>query len=447
MNALDAAREHYLSRFEAFERGIGSAGPAWLRALRRQALEHFAELGLPSTRREEWRYTNLTPLAKIPFELPSGSPESVSRDAVEARSIPVLACSSFVFVDGRYSAELSVPRVLSGSVRVESLARVSAEAPDAIEPHLGRYANCKEHPFAALNTAFLDDGAALLIPPGTRVENPLHVVFLSTDGGGTSVRHPRVLIVAGAGSRVVVIQDHVSLGEAPGFTNVVTEVHAGRDAEVDLSIVQRENASTFHVSGLHLRQERDSRFAAHTITLGGSLVRNDVVALLGDEGASCQLDGLFVGGRSQVLDSHTLIDHAMPHGTSRELYKGILGGRAKGVFRGRVIVRPDAQGTNAYQSNPNLLLNDGAEIDTKPQLEIHADDVKCSHGSSIGQLDQEALFYLRTRGLAEAAARDLLTRGFASEILARLPVAALGEGLAELLDARLDDARRPETAP
>jgi Fe-S cluster assembly protein SufD len=237
-----------------------------------------------------------------------------------------------------------------------------------------------------------------------------------------------------------VIVDHVDLAAARGFTNAVIEVRVEPGAELSLVLVQRESDAAFHVSNLAARVERDGSLAVHTVTLGGALVRNDASVLLADEGARCRLDGLFAGRGDQLLDHHTLIDHAMPHGTSRQLAKGILGGAARGVFRGRVIVRPGAVGTDAEQSNPNLLLSAGAEVDSKPQLEIHADDVKCRHGASIGRLDPDALFYLRARGLDEAAARNLLVRGFAAELLDALPVPALGPALSALLAERLGGA-------
>jgi Fe-S cluster assembly protein SufD len=249
-----------------------------------------------------------------------------------------------------------------------------------------------------------------------------------------------VLLVAGPESRSQVIVDHVDLAPARGFTNAVVEVRVERGAELALVLVQREAEATFHVSNLAARVERDARLSAHAVTLGGALVRNDTSVVLADEGASCRLDGLFAGQGEQLLDHHSLIDHAMPHGTSRQLTKGILGGSARGVFRGRVIVRPDAQKTDAEQSNPNLLLSAGAEVDSKPQLEIHADDVKCRHGASIGRLDEDALFYLRARGLDEAAARELLMRGFAAEVLDALPVPTLGTALSLLLAERLGGA-------
>jgi Fe-S cluster assembly protein SufD len=258
------------------------------------------------------------------------------------------------------------------------------------------------------------------------------------------VTHPRVVVIAEAGSEITVVQDHVSVGAAAGFTNAVTEVHVGAGARVRFVLLQREDDAHLHVSNLQVRQDRDSLFSAHTLSLGGRLVRNDAGVLLADRGAECRLDGLFVGGGDAVIDNHTEVDHAHPRCDSHELYKGVLGGSARGVFRGRVIVRPDAQKTNATQSNRNLLLGAKAEIDTKPQLEIYADDVKCSHGSTIGRLDETALFYLRSRGIGEERARDLLTRAFALEVLERLPTPALREGLDDAVVACLRRARTGE---
>jgi Fe-S cluster assembly protein SufD len=324
-------------------------------------------------------------------------------------------------------------------IRVESLAQLRSENPALLEQHLGRYADLKQHSFAALNTALLDDGAVVRVPRGARLENPIHLVFISS-GETETLSQPRVLVIAEENSRAVVIQDHVSVGNGVRFTNSVSEVVTRPGADLDLVVVQRESDSTHHVSNLASRQERDSRFRAHTITLGGDLVRNDLGALLADEGAECTLNGVFLGRGRQLVDNHTLVDHAAPHCTSRELYKGILSGKSKGVFRGRVIVRRDAQKTNADQSNPNLLVADGAEINTKPQLEIYADDVKCSHGSAIGRLDADALFYLRSRGIDQERARLVLTRGFAVEVLEQLPAPALRDATLELLEGQLRDA-------
>jgi len=436
MSALEQAHRRLLALAERAD-ASRAAQPAWLTGLRQEARERFREQGLPTTRLEEWRYTSLADLARVPFEAVPATAQAVTRRDVEAVAFPVFACSLYVFVDGRYDPRLSA-LAAGARVHAESLAELLHSAPERLESRLGCLADTKAHPFAALNTACLEDGAALLVPRGAVPDEPLHVVFLSTDSGAPRLRNPRLLVIAEEGSRVRIIQDHVSLGAEPDLTNATSEILVARSAQVDLVLLQREGPETFHVSHVAAHQERDSRFSCHTLCLGGRLVRNDLSVVLADEGAECTLHGLFVAGGEQVVDNHTIVDHAMPHGTSRELYKGILGGRSRGVFRGRVVVRPDAQRTNAEQSNPNLLLSEGAEIDTKPQLEIHADDVKCSHGSSIGQLDEDALFYLRSRGIDAAESRDVLTRGFAHEILDALPVEALADGLDEVLQARLD---------
>jgi Fe-S cluster assembly protein SufD len=439
MTPLELARDRLLSQISGFDRGVGEEDSAHLGRLREEGRTHFAALGLPTTRLEEWRYTNVGPIAATDFRLADREHPPIPREVVEEISFPVFACSLFVFVNGYFQPELSSSSLLSGELRVESLARLRSEDPAVLEAHLGRYTDQKQHAFAALNTAFLDDGAVVTIPRGARLESPVHLVFIS-NGETETLSQPRVLVVAEQNSRAVVIQDHVSVGEGVRFTNSVTEVMTHADADLDLVILQRENDLTHHVSNLTARQERGSRLKTHTVTLGGSLVRNDLGVLLADEGAECAMNGVFLGRESQLIDNHTLVDHAVPHGTSRELYKGILCGKSKGVFRGRVVVRRDAQKTDAEQSNPNLLVSDGAEINSKPQLEIYADDVKCSHGSSIGRLDADALFYLRSRGIDEQRARLVLTRGFAVEVLEQLPAPALRDATLELLEERLRDA-------
>ncbi len=438
MSALETARDRFVAEHRAFAE-TRRGEPAWLAAHRRDAIAAFAERGLPSTREEEWRYTSLAPLAALPFSL--AEPARIERADLEELATPLFACSLYAFSNGRALPALSSAPGLPGGARCDSLAALLADGTSPIEARLDHYVDIKLHPFAALNSAFASDGAVVRAPRGVAFEQPLHLVFASVGGAQPHMAHPRVVVVAEAGSRVTIVQDHVSVGEGPGFTNAVTEIHVGANATVHWVLLQREGDAHFHVSNLSVRQERDSTFSAHTITLGGRLVRNDAGVLLAGEGAQCTLDGLFVGGGNSVLDNHTEVDHAVPHGTSRELYKGALGGAARGVFRGRVIVRPDAQKTSASQSNPNLLLGARAEIDTKPQLEIYADDVKCSHGSTIGRLDENALFYLRSRGIPEQRARDLLLRGFALEVLERLPARALAEGLDDAVVACLRRAR------
>jgi len=411
VSELDAARDRFVAEHRAFA-DSRRGEPSWLAAHRRAALAAFASRGLPSTREEEWRYTNLAPFAAVPFAL--AEPARVSRADLEELATPLFACSLYAFANGRAEPALSSPPGLPGGARCDSLAALFADGASPIEAHLDHCVDLKLHPFAALNSA-----------------------FASVTDERPQMTHPRVAVVAEAGSRVTIVQDHVSTGSGPGFTNAVTEVHVGAGATVHWVLLQREHDAHFHVANLAVRQERDSTFTAHTLTLGGCLVRNDAGVLLAGEGAHCTLDGLFVGGGASVLDNHTEIDHAVPHGTSRELYKGVLGGAARGVFRGRVIVRPDAQKTSASQSNANLLLGARAEIDTKPQLEIYADDVKCSHGSTVGELDAEQLFYLRSRGVDEAHAREILTTAFAATVLERIAAPDIRASVADRVGARL----------
>ncbi|MCH7707131.1 MAG: Fe-S cluster assembly protein SufD [Myxococcales bacterium] len=441
MKPLDAARERWISLAEKFA-AERADDDAWLRDLRAESLARFADQGFPNTKLEEWRYTRVTPMAEVPFQLGCPATTPVTRSAIEDKASPVFACSLYVFVDGRFEPALSALATRT-DVHVESLRALDA----AIEPPLGSLVDTKQHPFAALSTALLDDGAVLRVPKGAQVTDPLHLVFVATGSREPRATQPRLFIDASENSRVQVIQDFVSLSDDVGLSNGVSEIRVGAGAQVDLVTIQRENAASFHFSNVSARLGRDARFSHHNLTLGGRLVRNDLAVVLEEEGAECTLNGLFIGAGEQVVDNHTLVDHAVPHGTSRQLYKGILGGRSRGVFRGRVIVRPNAQKTVAYQSNPNLLLNAGARVDSKPQLEIYADDVKCGHGSSIGQLDQDAIFYLRTRAISEPRARRLLTRGFAQQILAALPVAALTEGLHEPLGDRLAEANSPGPKP
>jgi Fe-S cluster assembly protein SufD len=374
-------------------------------ALRRAGRETFAASGLPDTSREEWRYTSLAPLAALDLSL---APASWLRPAAPA------------------------------GVEILSL----RESP-AAGAALGDLIDLKRHALAALATALLDD--ALVIRSASNADcAPISLSLAAPAGERPQLRVPRLRVEAARGSRLALVLDHTS-GAARGahVTNALIEVDVAENAQVALSVIQRENDDAIHASHLAVRLARDARFASRVVTLGGRLVRNELEVVLAGSGAECTLDGLYLGTGERVVDNHSLVDHAVPHGTSRQLYKGVLGGSSQGVFRGRVIVRPGAQKTDAAQSNPNLLLTDGAEIDTKPQLEIYADDVKCSHGSAIGRLDENALFYLRSRAIGEREARALLTQGFAAEILNALPGDALREQLAAEFAQRIAEGARP----
>jgi len=409
--------ETYLEAFSDFQKTAAGHDNPWLKKLREDAFARFCETGFPTTHDEDWRFTNVSPIAKTAFQLPAGT-QQVSREALVAYDLPGAACQ-FVFVNGRFARELSSIRDLSG-VRINGLADELSTNPAALESHLGRYLNLERDAFAALNTAFLNDGAYVHIAKGKVLEQPIHLLFVSTSADAPLMTHPRNLIVAEDESQIAIVEDYVSLSGGTAFCNTATELVAGESAVVSHYMLEREHTDAFNVSTLRIQQARSANVSTHSILLGGGLVRNNVHPVLAGEGGECLINGLFIGAGKQHLDNYMLVEHAQPHCESRQFYNGILDGHAHGVFHGRIIVHKDAQKTDAKQTNRNLLLSDDAQIDTKPQLEIYADDVKCTHGATIGQIEENALFYLRSRGIDEASARKLLLLAFANECLDRM---------------------------
>ena len=443
--AVKENQETYFSSFAQLEKRLGADPPSWIHQIRRQAIERFGELGFPTTHQEKWKYTNVAPLVRIPFQAATEQAPRLSARELARAPLAEVAKNRLVFVNGVYSHELSSTVGLPGVVRASSLAEALAgEAGQSgkLEQHLAGYAAYDRQPFVALNTAFLEQGAFLRIPRGLVLEEPIHLLFVSTGDGVPQVSHPRNLILLDRESQAVVIESYVGLGEAVYFTNAVTEIVVDESAVVEHYKLQQESQRAFHVATVQVRQARSSVFTNHNISLGGALVRNDLTAVLDGEGAECTLNGLYLGTGRQHVDNHTTLDHARPHCGSREVYRGILDGKSTGVFNGGIVVRQDAQKTDAKQSNKNLLLSKEAVINTKPQLQIWADDVRCTHGATIGQIDQDALFYLRTRGIALQAARDLLTYAFASELLGRMKVEAVRGWVEAELFAQLAGGRR-----
>ena len=446
------SKETFVRAFRALEARGSLGGPPWLCDLRRKAIARFAERGLPTPRDEEWKYTSIAPIVATHFDLEADGERDAVDDGLTEEAIAPFCVSSgwsrLVFVDGRYSAKLSAIRPLS-SARIESLGEALITDAEMLRPHLVRSAPAQAtDAFAALNAAFWRDGALIYLPADLKVASPIHLLFIATGAGPVRIDHSRSLVVLERNSRATLIESYITLaGDAPRLTNATTDIAMGPGADLDHYMLQLEGEGDFHLGRAHVRQARESRFESCTVTCGGRLVRNEVLARLEAETAACTLNGLFVIGGRQHVDTHTLVDHVAPGATSRQLYKGILDGRARGVFNGRVIVRPGANGTDAHQTNKNLLLSDEVEVDSKPQLEIFADDVKCSHGAADGQPAADAVFYLKSRGLDEAAARTLLTVGFASEVLARIRVEALRTRLETLLTARLRGGRVVNEAP
>jgi len=433
-----------LANFAERRQQLVSSGPDWLRTLRQQALTRFCELGLPTTRLEHWRTTNLSTVAATEFVPPTagGADDLLARLPAAARVD--LGGPRLVFVNGKHVADLSSPLPQTAALWVGSLADALLTMPERVRPSLTRRDPAASQALVALNSGFLEDGAVVLVDAKHDAGPPVQLLFVSTPGEQPTATHPRTLIVAEDGSRLQVVETHVGLADDVYMTNAVTDVVAGDATEVEHYRIQLESSKAFHLSTTHSRQTRDSRCSLVNINLGGRLVRHDVVSVLDGEGAECRLDGLSLTGDGQHVDNHTVLDHAKPHGSSRELYKGILGGNSRAVFNGRIVVRPDAQKTDAKQSNPNLLLSVGALANTRPQLEIYADDVKCTHGATVGRLDEEAVFYLRSRGISDLEARNLMVAAFAGEVLDRIEPAALRSELVRAVAQRLPRIRRPD---
>ncbi|HEX9870826.1 MAG TPA: Fe-S cluster assembly protein SufD, partial [Candidatus Tectomicrobia bacterium] len=421
-------------------------GQAWTQPLRKAAIARFAELGFPTTHDEEWKYTNVAPIARILFQPAPRTASASASEALAAATIPTLVCTQLVFINGHYVPELSAQPALPQGVEVGSLALAFSSRPSWLEAHLARYASVEEQAFVALNTAFMQDGAYVYVPRGRVVEVPIHLVFISLPQAEATVSHPRNLLVLEDNTRARVIESYIGLGHDVYLTNAVTEFVLGQNASAEYCKLEQESSSAFHIATLQVQQARSSNFVSHAITLGGALARHDINVALHGEGGENTLNGLFMATDQQHLDNHTRIDHVMPHCTSREFYKGILAGKGRGVFHGKIVVHKDAQQTDAMQTNKNLLLSQDASIDTKPQLEIFNNDVKCSHGSTIGRLDENSLFYLRTRGLGEEDARSLLTYAFASELVNRISLEPLRTKLNDLVLTWLPRSQRVKEA-
>ncbi|MGI9101401.1 MAG: Fe-S cluster assembly protein SufD [Terriglobales bacterium] len=419
----------YLDAFSAFG-AEKKAQPAWLRERRERAFARFCEVGFPTTKDEDWRFTNLSAIAKTQFAI-APSTDRVTAAELESFRVPGAACR-LVFVNGRFAPKLSDRGQLPKGVKVCSLAQAIQED-SSLEQHLGRYVNIERDAFCALNAAFLADGAYIFVPRSTVVESPISLLFVSAGSDTPQMTHPRNLIVAEDQAEASIVEDYVSLGSGVGFSNVVTELVAGEGAVVSHYMLEREDRQAYNISTLRMQQARSANVSSHSVLLGGALVRNNVHPVLAGEGGECLINGLFIGAGTQHMDNYMLVEHASPHCSSRQFYNGILDDHSHGVFHGRIIVHKDAQKTDAKQTNRNLLLCDDAQIDTKPQLEIYADDVKCTHGATIGQVEENALFYMRSRGIEEAEARRLLLLAFASECLERMKCQQVREYLEGLV--------------
>jgi Fe-S cluster assembly protein SufD len=433
---MKEATAPYLAEYERWSTNGAASGPKWLKERRTQAISRFADVGFPTTRQEEWRLTDVKAIARTGFvpakealvadwghHLVGGTDQHVA-----------------VFTNGRFAADLS-SRNLPEGVRLGSLREAFESDALLVERHLGEHASTERSALAALNTAFLEDGAFVYISEKTVLDRPLHVLFLAVPSTGESVvQYPRTLVIADRGSQATVVESYATMGPGTFWTNAVTEAVVGENAKLDMVRVQQESDETYHTAVTHSSQARDSVYSFVTFTFGSRLSRHDIYAILNGEGAECTLDGLSMLSEQQHADYHTTLEHAQPNCNSWEYFNGVFDDSAHGVFNGRIIVRPGAQKTDSKQTNNSLLLSERARADSQPQLEIYADDVRCTHGATLGPIDDDQLFYLQSRGLSRAEALAILTYGFASEILRAVSNDALRSDLNVLVDEWLSEA-------
>jgi Fe-S cluster assembly protein SufD len=426
----------YLEKFSRFETQAGQ--PKWLLSIRKAGLARFSELGLPTLQHEDWRFTNIAAIAKLPFKPAFDSSDEVTADQLKGFAFAKVPGSRLVFVNGHFAPKLSLVKKLPVGVKAGSLAAALVSDTAVIEKHLGRYAQPADNGFAALNQAFFLDGGFVHVPTGTVVEEPIQFVHVATAKQNGATFHPRNLVIAEANSQVTILESYVSLGGGGYFTNAVTELFAGDHARLELVKFQDEAADAFHIAAFHGEFGRASNVNVHSFALGAKLSRNNIRTKLAGEGLECVLNGLYLTRGEQLADHHMVVEHAQPNCASHEYFNGILDDKSKGVFHGRIYVHPIAQKTDAKQTNKNLLLSDDATADTKPQLEIYADDVKCTHGATIGQLNEESIFYLRSRGIGPETARRMLIHAFAGEIIERIQHEPAREELDKLVWERLE---------
>ncbi len=429
----------YHSAFNQLQNDAVTRAPAWLSQLRERAMQHFSEVGFPSVKEEEWKYTNVAPIVKADFA-PEGLAIKPSETGVELQSFVASQgdhVNQMVFVDGVLSSQLSSLQALPETVAALDLneAVVDPLYADKVRTHLARQADYVANGFTALNTAFINGGAFVFIPAGVNVSEPIHLLFIATRENKASF--PRILIVAEENSSATVVENYVSTSDRY-FTNAVVEIVVKDAARLEHFKVQRESVAAFHIANTAIGLGRNSNYDSTTITFGASISRHDLSVTMDHEGAECTVDGLYLVTGDQHADTHSVIDHRMPHCTSRQLYKGILDGKSRAVFNGKVFVRHNAQQTDAMQTNKNLLLSNEARVDTKPQLEILADDVKCAHGAAVGQISEDELFYLETRGIHPDLGRNLLTYGFAEEVIEKIKVDSIRKQLDEAVLSRLN---------
>ncbi len=430
---------HYLEQFSKAKTWLSGSTIPWARNLREKAFEAFDAEGFPTTREENWKYTDTRPIAKNNFTLSKNSTNDIDAQALSLWTFPGLSCYTMVFVNGYYSPSLSDINGLPSGVTIISLADALRNKPDMIEQLFQQIPSQKASVFTSLNTALMTDGAVIMLDKNA-TSKPIHLLYVTTGDEQNISTQARNLIVGGKGSAATIIESYAGKEDAHSFTNVVSDVVIQESARIDHYKIQQESLNTYHIGAINVYQHRDSMYVSNSISLGASLARTDIHSMLDEEGAQCVLNGLYVVSGRQHVDHHTCVDHCKPHGKSEEVYKGIIDDRAHAVFNGKVVVHEKAQKTDAQQSNKNLLLSENAVIDTKPELEIYADDVKCSHGATVGQLDEDTLFYLQSRGVEEENARKILIYSFIDDVISRIHIKELKIKMQELIAECLSGA-------
>ncbi|OGU67404.1 MAG: Fe-S cluster assembly protein SufD [Ignavibacteria bacterium RBG_16_36_9] len=437
MNKTIDIKDWYISNFGEFEKRLNGGKESSIHQKRKDALSNFSRLEFPTIKDEEWKYTSIAPLLKYNF-VPSYEKKIVSKDFIKSLLFDEMEHSLIVFINGRYSAENSILLNLPEGVIAGSIANEIRKNNEVLLKYFGKYADHQNHIFTALSTAYTEDGAFIYIPTGKIVEEPLHIIFITDSGNEKILIQPRNLFIAEKNSQVTIIEHYVGNEGEIYFTNSVTEIVAEENAVVDHIKLQEESKKAFHIARMEVDQERSSNFSSHLISTGAVLTRNEFNARFNNEGGECTLNGLYIIDGTQLFDAHTLMDHAKPHCNSHEHYKGILDDKSRGVFNGKIIVRQDAQKTNAFQENNSILLSDEALVNTKPQLEIFADDVKCSHGATIGQMDDDAKFYLKSRGIGEEASKGILLHAFASDVITSIKIESVRNYIEKIITEKFN---------
>ncbi len=423
------AAERFLEQYRTFESNGAGQSPEWIKKLRADAVRRFEETGFPTTRDEEWRFTSVKPIFEKEFALTGQPDREFDDNFIDPNAFRVAV------INGKFSSENSVLEGLPEGVTVMSLAHASASHPDLVSRYLGKQAATGGNAFSSLSSAFLRDGVFVHVAAGVEVGKPIEILFAAVEEG--VVEHPRVLVVAEPNARLQLVENFVGDEGSRYLRNCVSEIFVEEGAGVELCRLQRESKSAYHTATTHVKQERSSKFDATLVVLGSLIARHDLTYVLDGEGAEGTLRGLYLLDGKQHVDHNTVIDHAMPNCQSKEFLNGVLDGESHAVFTGRIVVREDAQKTDSKQSNNNVLLSESARVDSQPQLEIYADDVRCTHGATLGPLNEDSVLYLRTRGISEVEARRMLTYGFGVEIIDAIGIDGVRESLNQMVRDRL----------